>query len=250
MPGQRCEGCKFCLSHCPPPPPLFCCLTHHGESLSERHCSSCHISQEQTVTLKVSNIKCASAHRFRLQWENAKKILLHVLLRQSGIRWSVSSRCQFAVETFQALGMRRIYKTTLFRLVVLLWDLRVVFFSLLWQQVVGRYLRFGDFCNPTRFSQFCWPSVKKKVLILPKQITSAEFAYSSYQDLLANSALCWILPLTAVQQTAGDLTHCGWGLNMTTSTPNPSICDVFFMCPQALSSSAQLSCEFLTHSNK
>ena len=33
-------------------------------------------------------------------------------------------------------------------------------FCLLWQQDVERHLRFGHFCSPTRFSLFCWPSVK------------------------------------------------------------------------------------------
>lgn len=94
-----------------------------------------------------------------------------------------------------------------------------LFFPLLWQRAVGRYLRYGDFCSPTRFSLFCWPSVKTETTPLTSETLMTERGAddSSHQDLLAKAALCWILQLTAEQQAAGNVTHCGRGLSMTAS---------------------------------
>lgn len=232
---------RICLSYCFL---FFYCLTHRKESLSERHCSSCQISQEQSFTSKVLNIKCASAHRFRLEWENAKKILLHILLRQSGIRWSVSSRCQFTVKSFQALGRGKIFKTIFFS--VCCTTLRFLFsftltarcrkISAFWgflqsNQVLPVLLAI---CKDRKHSTSVW--------------NTGGFALKAYQNLLANAALSWILPVTAVQQTAGNMTHCGGGLNIW--LPLVVIPLFLILTLQALSSSAQLSHLLLSNSNK
>ncbi|TNN64398.1 hypothetical protein EYF80_025348 [Liparis tanakae] len=64
---------------------------------------SCQISQEQIFTLKVLNITCATAHRFRLARENSKQILLHVPLGGGVVSCSITSGCELAIEGFQAL---------------------------------------------------------------------------------------------------------------------------------------------------
>lgn len=89
----------------------------------------------------------------------------------------------------------------------------VLFSSSPWQQGLSIYLPSGDFCSPARFSLFCWPSVKirhwQTCLVLQKHWALTEAAFSTaYQNLLANGALCWVLRLTAVQQTACNMTHC------------------------------------------
>lgn len=193
------------------------------------------------------NINCASAHRFRLEWENTKKILLHILLRQSGIRWSVNSRCQFTVESFQALGMGRLFKSIYFFL-----------FSCTTLSFLFSFTLTARFRKISAFWGFLQSNQVLPVLLaickVRKHSTSVwitgGFAWKAYQNLLANAALSWIFRVIAIQQTASNMTHCARGQNMTACTCNLSISEDILKCLQALYSSAQLSHYFLSNSNK
>lgn len=88
-----------------------------------------------------------------------------------------------------------------------------VHFSPPWQQASRNDLPSGDFCSPARFSPFCWPSVKIRhwqmgLLLMKCWALVEEASSAAHQNLLADGALCWILRLTAVEQTACDMTNC------------------------------------------